>query len=379
MWLNMMKTFFQWDNELATGFKDIDTQHQGLIEVINEAIQLCLSNEKISEQGVENIYVKLVKYVDEHFRSEEELMSKMSIDSKHMNEHIRAHLEFREKVKQYFSDLKSLDTPEQLGTVVEYLIRWLAYHILNMDKSLVRQINCIINDNQSAEDAFEKEQNIVETSSEPLLKALKALFYVVSEKNKELERLNNELEEKVRIRTDELHQSYEKLVLVAIKDELTGLFNRRHAINEINQSIGNYKRYGVTFSVLFIDIDKFKAVNDNYGHDYGDQVLKAIAEFLKSHIRQTDIACRLGGDEFLIICNYCHAEDAMSLALKLNNEIKKHIQEEIMKYWEPSISIGVAEVNDNCLTVNEVLNIADGAMYIAKNNGGNCARLASMI
>ena len=69
----------------------------------------------------------------------------------------------------------------------------------------------------------------------------------------------------------------------------------------------------------------------------------------------------------------------MSLALKLNNEIKKHIQEEIMKYWEPSISIGVAEVNDNCLTVSEVLNIADGAMYIAKNNGGNCARLASMI
>ena len=141
MWLNMMKTFFQWDNELATGFKDIDTQHQGLIEVINEAIQLCLSNEKISEQGIENIYVKLAKYVDEHFRSEEELMSKMSIDSKHMNEHIRTHLEFREKVKQYFSDLKSLDAPEQLGTVVEYLIRWLAYHILNMDKSLVRQNN----------------------------------------------------------------------------------------------------------------------------------------------------------------------------------------------------------------------------------------------
>jgi hemerythrin len=375
----MIKTFFQWDNELKTGFNDIDNQHQGLIEVINEVIQLCLSNEKLSEHGIENIYVKLIKYVEEHFSSEEDLMNKMGIALKHKDEHIRAHLEFKENVKQYFSDLISLQTTENLSTVAEYLIRWLAYHILNMDKSLVRQINYIINDNQLAEDAFKKEQNIVETSSEPLLKALKALFYVVSEKNKELERLNSELEEKVRIRTDELHQSYEKLVLVSIKDELTGLFNRRHAINEINQSIGNFKRYGVAFSILFIDIDKFKTVNDKYGHEYGDQVLKSISEYLKSQTRQTDITCRIGGDEFLIICNYCLAEDAMHLAQKLNNEIKKHIQEEIMRYWEPSISIGVAEIDDTCLSVREVLNKADGAMYVAKNNGGNSARLAAKI
>lgn len=375
----MMKTFFQWDNELATGFKDIDNQHQGLIEVINEAIQLCLSNEKISEQGIENIYVKLVKYVDEHFRAEEDLMNRIGIDLKHKSEHIRVHLEFRENMKQYFSDLKSLETPEKLGAVVEYLIRWLTHHILNMDKSLVRQINCIINDNQSAGDAFEKEHHIFETSNEPLLKALKALFYVVSEKNKDLERLNNELEEKVRARTEELHQSYEKLVLVSIQDELTGLFNRRHAINEINQSIGNWKRYGVTFSVLFIDIDKFKSVNDNYGHEQGDQVLKSISEFLKNQIRKTDIACRLGGDEFLVICNYCNAEDAMHLALKLNNEVKTHIRHEIMKCWEPSISIGVVEVDDACLTSSELLNKADAAMYTAKNSGGNSANSASKI
>lgn len=373
----MMNEFFQWDNELETGIKDIDNQHQGLIEVINEAIQLCLSNKKISEQDLENIYLKLINYVDEHFRSEEELMNTTGIFSKHKEEHIQAHFEFKKNVKQYFSDLTCLETPEKLGIVVEYLIRWLAYHILNMDKSLVRQINCIINDNQSAEDAFEKEQNIVETSSEPLLKALKALFYVVSEKNKELEQLNNDLEEKVRVRTDELHQSYEKLVLISIKDELTDLFNRAHAISEINQSIGNWKRYGIVFSVLFIDIDKFKSVNDSYGHEYGDKVLIWIAEFLKNQIRKTDIACRLGGDEFLVICNYCNAEDAMHLAQKLNNEIKTHFQDKILKYWEPSISIGVSEVDDTCLTSSEVLNKADGAMYIAKNRGGNSAIIAT--
>ena len=89
-----------------------------------------------------------------------------------------------------------------------------------------------------------------------------------------------------------------------MQDELTGLFNRRYAINAIDQLIGNWKRYGATFSVLFIDVDKFKSVNDNYVHEYGDRVLKWVANFFKNNIRETDIACRLGGDEFLIICNY---------------------------------------------------------------------------
>ena len=306
-------------------------------------------------------------------------MIDLGIDPRHKDVHLRVHLEFKDTVKQYFSDLSSLEKPEKLGEVIEFLIRWLAYHILNMDKSLVRQINYIKINNESASDAYEKEQTLIETSTEPLLKALKALFYLVSEKNKDLERLNNELEEKVQLRTEELQQAYEKLIQISMQDELTGLFNRRYAVNEIDQLIGNWKRYGVTFSVLFIDVDKFKSVNDNYGHEYGDRVLKWIADFLKNNIRKTDIACRLGGDEFLVICNYCNAENAICLAKKLNLVMKKHIQDENMHYWEPSISIGVAEIDDICQTSSEVLNKADVAMYIAKNNGGDSVNLAERL
>lgn len=375
----MKRNYFQWDNDLMTGFEDIDKQHQVLIGIINDALQLCFSNEIIDRQSIEVIYHKLTEYVVEHFNTEEHLMNDLGIDPRHKDVHIRVHLEFNDTVKHHFTDLSSLEKPEMLGEVIEFLIRWLAYHILNMDKSLVRQINFIKIDNESASDAYEKEQTLIETSTEPLLKALKALFYLVSEKNKDLERLNNELEEKVQLRTEELQQAYEKLIQISMQDELTALFNRRYAVNEIDQLIGNWKRYGVTFSVLFIDVDKFKSVNDNYGHEYGDKVLKWIADFLKNNIRKTDIACRLGGDEFLVICNYCNAENAVCLAKKLNLEMKKHIQDEIMHHWEPSISIGVAEIDDTCQTSSEVLNKADGAMYIAKNNGGGSVNLAERI
>jgi len=80
-----------------------------------------------------------------------------------------------------------------------------------------------------------------------------------------------------------------------------------------------------------------------------------------------------------VICNYCDAEDAICLARKLNNEVKMHIQDEITKYWEPSISIGVAEIDDTCNTSSEVLNKADGAMYIVKNSGGKSAKIAARI
>ena len=104
-----------------------------------------------------------------------------------------------------------------------------------------------------------------------------------------------------------------------------------------------------------------------------------LKDYLKKNIRKTDIACRLGGDEFLIICNYCNKENALCLANKLNNEIKMQIQNDNINYWEPSISIGIAEIDDTCSTSSEILNKADGAMYIAKNSGGNSAEIADKL
>jgi hemerythrin len=372
----MRKTYFQWDSDLKTGMKSIDDQHQGLVEIINETLQMCFNNQKISESRIKEIYSKLTLYVIEHFENEENLMKFYKIDTRHKDVHYEAHMDFKNNVSQLFSDISLLTDVDKFGEVIEFLIRWLAYHILNMDKSLVRQIDLIQDENISPQNAYEKEQQLVESSSEPLLKALRALFYLVSEKNKELTKINSELEAKVKQRTESLLKANEKLEQISVRDELTGLFNRRYAMYEIEQMIANYKRYNKTFSLLYIDLDKFKSVNDNYGHEFGDKVLIWIAKFLKSCVRKTDIVCRLGGDEFLIICGFSSKENALNLGSKLNKEFENYNNDEIFKYWKPSLSIGVGEIDCACQTVTDILKKADEAMYKAKIEGGGRVALS---
>lgn len=372
----MRKTYFQWDSDLKTGMKSIDDQHQGLVEIINETLQMCFNNQKISESRIKEIYSKLTLYVIEHFENEENLMNFYKIDTRHKDVHYEAHMDFKNNVSQLFSDISLLTDVDKFGEVIEFLIRWLAYHILNMDKSLVRQIDLIQDENISPQNAYEKEQQLVESSSEPLLKALRALFYLVSEKNKELTKINSELEEKVKQRTESLLKANEKLEQISVRDELTGLFNRRYAMYEIEQMIANYKRYNKTFSLLYIDLDKFKSVNDNYGHEFGDRVLIWIAKYLESCVRKTDIVCRLGGDEFLIICGFSSKENALNLGSKLNKKFENYNNDEIFKYWKPSLSIGVGEIDCACKTVTDILKNADEAMYKAKIEGGGRAALS---
>lgn len=239
-----------------------------------------------------------------------------------------------------------------------------------MDKSAVRQMNYISEDGVSPLAAYEKEESLVEISTEPLLKALKALFYIVSEKNKQLEQKNIELEEKVKERTSELEKLNLVLSELSLKDELTGLANRRYAVLEIDKLINNWKLYGTVFSILFIDVDKFKAVNDNYGHEHGDQVLKWIADFLEKNIRKTDVLCRLGGDEFIVICIHCNKECSMELTRKINDSSKVLTENEKLSFWEPSFSIGVAEIDESIENSSDILTNADVAMYNSKKSGG---------
>lgn len=372
----MENSYFKWDDDLETGINSIDDQHRGLIEIINNILQLCFSNEKIDENLIEETYENLSLYVEEHFKSEEQLMIDNLVDSRHVNSHFNIHAEFEKTIKQFFSDISLLVNPDKLGEIGEFLIRWLAYHILNVDKSLVRQINAINQDKISPNDAYEQEQNFIEISTEPLLKALRSLFYLVAKKNKALSKANAELEEKVQLRTNELLEANKRLKSVSMEDELTGLPNRRYAIIEIEQLINSCRRYGGTFSLLYIDVDKFKVVNDSYGHEYGDKVLKWIADFLRTNLRKSDIPCRLGGDEFVVICSNCDAKNAMEIGIKLNEKCKVCNLDELVNYWNPSLSIGVAEIDNNCKTVSDILKKADSAMYLSKKEGGGLVILA---
>jgi diguanylate cyclase (GGDEF)-like protein len=172
----------------------------------------------------------------------------------------------------------------------------------------------------------------------------------------------------------QLKQLNDEFRLLSITDPLTGLFNRRHFDELMETEVGLSNRHGDPNSLLLIDIDHFKAINDTYGHYVGDVVLKALTKTLQNNIRHTDAICRLGGEEFAILCKRADKAGAMELAEKLREVIETtpmipETDDELMI----TISIGVASVPDGGgkTTPKQLYKDVDTALYYSKNNGRN--------
>lgn len=175
-----------------------------------------------------------------------------------------------------------------------------------------------------------------------------------------LEEINQKLEFEVEKRTEELEH-------IAITDGLTQLYNRTKMDIELQKLEGIYKRYGRVFSVIMIDIDYFKSVNDTFGHQVGDSVLKQFATILKQNIRSTDFIGRWGGEEFLIVCIETSEENAIEIASNLRKKIETTFFE---KVGHKTMSVGIAQMEDG-LVLDDLINNADKALYFAKENGRN--------
>lgn len=172
----------------------------------------------------------------------------------------------------------------------------------------------------------------------------------------------------------QLKQLNEEFKILSITDPLTGLFNRRYFDELMTTELGMSNRHGDANSVLLIDIDYFKAINDTYGHYVGDIVLKALTKTLKDNIRQTDAICRIGGEEFAVLCKRADANAALEIAEKLRDVIEntllaKDIDDELMV----TISIGVASVPNarGSTTPEQLYKDVDTALYYSKNHGRN--------
>ncbi len=159
-------------------------------------------------------------------------------------------------------------------------------------------------------------------------------------------------------------------------DDVTGLYNQRYLNILLDQEIERYKRSNVSFSVLFIDVDHFKLVNDKNGHMVGSQILKEIGEIVKKSVRLVDFCFRYGGDEFLTILTNTNAEQATIVA----NRICKSVRETsfIMNGSKVrvTLSIGVACFPEHAQTKEKILQVADEAMYCGKNLSRNIVYLA---
>ncbi|MBE0683323.1 MAG: GGDEF domain-containing protein [Anaerolineales bacterium] len=153
---------------------------------------------------------------------------------------------------------------------------------------------------------------------------------------------------------------------LARTDFLTGATNNRQFRDQTQREIDRSARYRHPFTVVFIDIDNFKLINDTFGHTFGDKVLKAIVENIKSNLRKTDVIARMGGDEFALLLPEVNPENARTAISKM----RQKLQEEMLKNkWPITFSIGVVSVITPDLAVDEVISIADKMMYSVKNYG----------
>jgi diguanylate cyclase (GGDEF)-like protein len=171
------------------------------------------------------------------------------------------------------------------------------------------------------------------------------------------------------ISTVNLFQS--KLEAVAIMDELTGLFNRRRFHNLFQREIAYARRYEQPLSLLMIDIDHFKKVNDQYGHPAGDRVLKKAAELMRQEVRAVDVVGRWGGEEFVILLHKTDPQQAFATAERLREAIAATEFDTGKKIIHVTISLGIAGADYCNLDMDEMIKQADQAMYRAKQEGRN--------
>ncbi len=187
-----------------------------------------------------------------------------------------------------------------------------------------------------------------------------------------LELLNKELEKKVIERTKKLKDTQKKLIEQANRDPMTNLYNRRY-FNEIIKSLLLIaKRTSQLFSLIIIDIDDFKNVNDTYGHSVGDRVINDLADIFRNTVRNSDISVRFGGEEFVIILPNTHLKEAEIIAKKLKDIVENNTI--ILKDGSRikfTISLGVSQIQQDDESVETVLHKADEALYQAKNSGKN--------
>ena len=178
----------------------------------------------------------------------------------------------------------------------------------------------------------------------------------------ELERRNSEI--------TELTETSEGLRVQTLRDPLTNLLNRRYMEESLEREILRARRGNKHLGLIMLDADHFKTVNDTLGHEGGDAILQRLAIFLQTSIRGGDIACRYGGEEFLLILPDAPLEATRQRAEGLRNEVKNiEVAVEGQKVSLPTLSLGVAVFPEHGATRQALLRAADAALYSAKNGG----------
>jgi two-component system, cell cycle response regulator len=187
------------------------------------------------------------------------------------------------------------------------------------------------------------------------------------------------LQQRVNLERDEIHRVHAELAVAhrrleqdALTDVLTGLPNRRYLIDRLAHDWAAARRSGTPLACMVIDIDHFKTVNDTFGHDMGDEVLRSVATVLQRHVRGTDVVCRFGGEEFVVI-TATDFDSAQQFAERLRKAIEEEMPGPLCPFGRPlTVSIGVDVRSQHTRSPEALLKAADEGLFLAKRSGRNC-------
>ena len=162
------------------------------------------------------------------------------------------------------------------------------------------------------------------------------------------------------------------------RDPLTDLYNRRHLEIALHRELARAQRHGFPVSLLMLDVDHFKTFNDTNGHDAGDEVLRNVAHVLKRPTRVEDVACRYGGEEFLVVLSACSVDDAYSKAEAIREAIAQlHVFSRGIALPLVTASLGIGSYPEDGERIEDLIAAADAALYRAKSSGRNCIAAAN--
>jgi len=209
-----------------------------------------------------------------------------------------------------------------------------------------------------------------------LLAQLRARQHEADLANARLAEANERLEARVREKTEQYEALNRELRALASIDSLTGIANRRAFLEQAHKEFDNSLRYGTPLSLLVLDLDHFKRVNDRFGHEAGDRVLQQTAVAIVEMLRSGDLVARYGGEEFVVLAPHTGLHDAATLAARIKERISRRPLVYERRALHVTISIGVASRIDDDADLHALLRRADAALYDAKRAGRDRVALA---
>lgn len=218
----------------------------------------------------------------------------------------------------------------------------------------------------------ERQERLGRLAEAPLEEEIKEVLFKIMGEVEELKNINNKFITKLEEQKEEIQKLRKELRKVkeeANIDPLTGLRNRRSFERALSEFFRDFKKFGYPFSVIMIDLDNFKQINDTYGHLAGDKVLREVGNILRNYLRAKDVVARTGGEEFTIILPGITKDEAVLVAERLRKVIANHTIEHEDKKISVTASFGVAEMREGLENPEDLIREVDERLYEAKRTG----------